>query len=95
VGGLVFFIIVICAAFVYFVTFALLNKFKNGAEGISPFSNFYRLLHYIFTLFLIGLDIIPHREFWVETPSYFIDGVVFVKNKIMGLFGREGYSTIS
>lgn len=76
VGGLIFFLIilvgcVICCLpippslanrssrfIVYFVGFALFNKFARQAEG---------------------LDVIPHREFWADTPFMAKDGIVFIK----------------
>jgi len=73
-GGMIFVILLLVGFAVYFIGFALWNKFKNQAEG---------------------MEIIPHREFWSETPSLFLEGINFVKGKLFAMCGREGYSNIS
>jgi len=32
-----------------------------------------------------GIELIPNVDFWKETPGYISDGVLFTKDKIMGL----------
>jgi len=42
-----------------------------------------------------GPELIPNYEFWIETPSYFLAGLTFTKDKFMSLIGRgENYSNI-
>jgi hypothetical protein len=66
--GTVILIIIVAVAFIYFVVFALYNRFR---------------------LQQTGLDIIPHRTFWVAVPVYAKDGVVFLFRKATGKGGLE------
>lgn len=40
-----------------------------------------------------GTDAIPNVELWRQVPGLVVDGIIFTKNKIMGLFGG-GYSQL-
>jgi len=33
-------------------------------------------------------ELIPNADFWFDTPKLFVEGLVFTKQKIMGLFGQ-------
>jgi len=36
-----------------------------------------------------GLEIVPHRSFWMSLPEYVLDGMRFSKDKFMTLIGRD------
>jgi len=40
-----------------------------------------------------GVDAVPNAELWKSVPGLVVDGIVFTKNKILGLFGR-GYNQL-
>jgi len=84
------------------------GKNDNGdVDGLSPGSIFLIIFFvsavvYIIAGFIVnwkvrgaspGVDAIPNVEFWKQVPGLFVDGLVFTKNKVAGLFGR-GYNQL-
>merc|ERR1711934_22319 len=77
-----------------------------GGSGVPGGGIFLILLFVGFIVYLIGgvafnkfkeekegIELIPHVDFWRETPAYFIAGCQFCWGKISG--GGSGYDTVS
>jgi hypothetical protein len=77
---------------------------KGGLSGGSIFliAFFVSAVVYLVAGFIVnwkvrgatpGVDAVPNIELWRQVPGLVVDGIVFTKNKVMGLFGR-GYNQL-
>jgi len=42
-----------------------------------------------------GRELVPHIEFWSDSPTLFIEGCQILWRKVTGIFGRNEYETVS
>lgn len=77
---------------------------KGGLSGGSIFliAFFVSAVVYLVAGFIVnwkvrgaspGVDAVPNIELWRQVPGLVVDGIVFTKNKVMGLFGG-GYNQL-
>jgi len=79
----------------------------GDVDGLSPGSIFLIIFFvsavvYVIAGFIVnwkvrgssmGVEAIPNVELWRQVPGLVVDGLVFTKNKVLGLFGR-GYTQL-